>query len=160
MCNNFYSSLTTPNICYQLTHDEVDLPSFSLRMLYWSLCCWIWDSCWVIVVCICSFWDDTDATCSFSSWIWASWAPNNQNKTVNRRGHQIQISSSDSCSVCLPVLWSALCTELQCCHVAPTSSSPPLPSSPLHWTCELLWLSHLFRVEGEIICETAAIMIN
>lgn len=137
--------------CYQLSK-ELNPPNFSLRMLYWSLCCWIWESCCVRVICICSFWDDMDDTCSFSSWIWASWGLHNGKQTGERIANKHQMHNNKSTcraennkgtELCAPDLWWALYTELLCCHVVLMFSSLPPPSSPPHWICELLWWSYL-----------------
>lgn len=42
-------------------------PSCTFSRLYWSLCCWICDTCCVTVACRCSFWAFRDSISFFSS---------------------------------------------------------------------------------------------
>lgn len=54
---------TLPEITHLCTSKMIfdysfwSLPSCTLRRLYWSLCCWICDTCCVTVAWSCSFWD-------------------------------------------------------------------------------------------------------
>lgn len=132
------------------------VPSLSLRMLYWSLCCCIWDTCCVMVPSICSFWDVNADTCSFSWFISASWHRESETE-VFISAYLLQALSVRGSNISttfwlffgmelnvVPVLWSALCTEWRYCHAAPVFFSLPPPSSPPHWTCARPSLSHLY----------------
>lgn len=117
---------------------DEDWPSFSFRMLYWSLCCWIWDSCCATVACICSCWEDRAATCSFSSWIWASWVTQSKlwcylETTANPRlmGNIFRSQVRQTCSL-ISSLYRV--TMLSCCSNVFFTSSSFLSSSVDLWT--------------------------
>lgn len=56
------------------------LPSCTLRRLYWSLCCWICDTCCVTVAWSCSFWDVKVLTRCFNSS--SSWSCEEKKKAL------------------------------------------------------------------------------
>lgn len=56
------------------------LPSCTFRRLYWSLCCWIWDTCCVTVAWSCSFWDVKVLIRCFSSS--SSWSCERKKSTI------------------------------------------------------------------------------